>query len=100
MEKRCVICDKSYHTEVNRGANVTCSIACRSKLHRMRRKADLERKARLLSKDEESMMLWLKRNVPNAAHKLEKLKAIHGKEAFTLAGEALKALGKHQLAKE
>lgn len=95
MEKRCVVCDKTYETDINRGDNVTCSIACRSKLHRMRRKADLERKARLLSKDEQRMMIWLKKNVPDAAHKLEKLKAIHGKEAFRLTSEIVHSIGNH-----
>ncbi|GAB5492425.1 MAG: hypothetical protein Phog2KO_26400 [Phototrophicaceae bacterium] len=90
IEKRCVICDSTYLTEIDRGDNKTCSVACRSKLHRERRKATLEQKARLLSKDEQSMMLWLKKNVPDAAHSLEKIKAIHGRKAFELASEALR----------
>ena len=99
MKKQCVICDKEYEAMVNRGDNVTCSVACRSKLHRERRKAKAERKARLVSDDHKLMMRWLSKNVPNAAHNLSKLKAIHGKEAFELASEAMQALGQYQSTK-
>ncbi|MEL6526609.1 MAG: hypothetical protein AAFQ07_12965 [Chloroflexota bacterium] len=94
--KRCVICDKTYEAELDRSDNVTCSVACRSKLHRERRKAKAARNARLLSHKQESMMLWLSRNVPEAAHNLRKIREIHGKEAFTLASAALTELGKYQ----
>ena len=96
VTKRCVICDETYTTKLNRSDNVTCSVACRSKLHRERQKAKAERKARLLSKEQNSMMLWLSKNIPEAAHNLRKIKEIHGNEAFMLASNAVTALGKHQ----
>lgn len=96
MHKRCVVCDKDFFSTTNREDNVTCSVACRSKLHRMRRNAEEDRKARLLTTNQESMMRWLSKNVPDAAHNLEKIKAIHGKEAFILASQALVAVGRHK----
>lgn len=93
IEKRCVICDNTYLTEIDRGDNKTCSVACRSKLHRERRKAKEERTARLLDKNERHVMIWLQKNIPEGAHNLSKIKAIHGNEAFQLALDTAKKIG-------
>ena len=98
-KKRCVVCDKQFHSKLDRSDNITCSVACRSKLQRMRNKAELQRKVQLLTEDQESMMRWLSQNVPNAAHNLSKIKAVHGKEAFTLASKALLAVGRYKAQK-
>lgn len=97
MKKRCVICDREFPANADRSDVVTCRVACRSKLHRQRQKAEKERKARLLSPKTESMMLWLQSNLPEAAHRLNKIRAIHGNEAFLLASEALQDLGRYSL---
>jgi hypothetical protein len=100
MKKRCVICDKDFWANADRSDVLTCSVACRSKLHRLRYKAEAQRKARLLSPKTESMMLWLQMNLPEAAHRLLKIREIHGKEAFLLASEALQELGRYSLKKQ
>lgn len=43
----------------------------------------------------QSMMLWLEKNVPESAHKLKEISAIHGKDAFKMASEALQAFGQY-----
>ena len=93
--KRCVVCDKQFNSKYDRSDNITCSVACRSKLQRKRKKAEAQRNARLLTSDQESMMRWLSQNIPAAAHNLKKINAIHGKEAFTLASKALLAVGRY-----
>lgn len=99
MIKRCVICDTEYEVAVDRYDNVTCSVACRSKLHRQRRKAEAERQARLSPNPDQRMMIWLKKHIPDAAHNLNKIKAIHGDEAFELANDSLRLLVEHLLNK-
>lgn len=95
MKRNCVICGKRF--DAKRYDSDTCGTsACRSKLSRMRRKADKEAQARLLSADDQNMLRWLNKHIPDVETDLRALNAIYGKDAFQLAVRSLKAMALYQ----